>query len=153
MKMQRPNKYQYYLDIALRVAQRGTCLRRNYGAVIVNHDEQVGSGYTGAPRGKPNCCDLGKCKRQELNVPPGERYELCRSVHAEMNAVISAGRNRCIGGTIYISGFESSDPLTPIWVREPCSLCKRIICNVGIVEVILQEENVYQIMYPRDWEI
>jgi len=148
--MLRPNKYQYYLEIALRVAQRGTCLRRNYGAVIVLHDEIVGTGYTGAPRGKSNCSDLKICKRQELNVPPGERYELCRSVHAEVNAIISAGRSKCIGATMYVSGFSVDGNLG---LPEPCAMCKRVILNAGIADIIEAEGEGYHIVYPKDWEI
>ena len=89
--MQRRDKVNYYLDLAEVVAQRGTCLRRLYGAVIVKNDEVISTGYVGAPRGRENCCDLGYCTREKLQIPRGERYELCRSVHAEANAIISAG--------------------------------------------------------------
>ena len=86
----RVDKTNYYLDIAQTVAARGTCLRRNFGAIIVKNDEIISTGYVGAPRGRQNCCDLGYCTREKLNVPRGERYELCRSVHAEADAVFSA---------------------------------------------------------------
>ena len=91
--MERRDKINYYLDLAEAVAQRSTCLRRHFGAVIVKDDEVISTGYSGAPRGRENCTDLNYCVRTRLNVPRGERYELCRSVHAEMNAVISAARN------------------------------------------------------------
>ena len=105
----RRNKTNYYLDIAETVSARGTCLRRNYGAIIVKNDEIISTGYVGAPRGRANCCDIGRCIRQELNIPRGERYEVCRSVHAEANAIISAPRHEMIGATMYLCGKEVSD--------------------------------------------
>lgn len=128
--MNRPNKNTYYLEIAAKVMERGTCIRRNYGAVIVNNDEIVGTGYTGAPRGSVNCCDLGECERDLQHCKPGEHYELCRSVHAEMNAVISAGRRRCIEADIYVIGkdMKTGQMLSTI----PCPLCYRVIVNAGI---------------------
>ena len=99
--MERIVKENYYLDIAETVLERSTCLRRQYGAIIVRNDEIVATGYNGAPRGRKNCSDLGYCVREQMRVPRGERYELCRSVHAEANAIISASRNECIGGDIY----------------------------------------------------
>ena len=88
--MNRISKENYYLDIAQTVLERATCLRRIYGAIIVNNDEIISTGYNGAPRGRKNCVDMGYCTRQAARVPRGERYELCRSVHAEANAIISA---------------------------------------------------------------
>ena len=133
--MQRTDKTNYYLDIAETVLERGTCLRRNFGAIIVNHDEIVSSGYTGAPRGRKNCIDAGFCVRETLGVPRGERYELCRSVHAEMNAIISASRNDMIGATLYLAGREAR---TGDYVANPapCSMCKRLIINAGITRVV-----------------
>ena len=90
--MQRIGKEAYYLSIAAQVARRSTCLRRQYGAVIVNHDEIVATGYNGAPRGEPNCCDVGECYREAHGIPHGEQYEKCVAVHAECNAIISASR-------------------------------------------------------------
>ncbi len=133
--MQRTDKTNYYLDIAETVLERGTCLRRNFGAIIVNHDEIVSSGYTGAPRGRKNCIDTGVCVRETLGVPRGERYELCRSVHAEMNAIISASRSDMIGATLYLVGRETK---TGDYVANPapCSMCKRLIINAGITRVV-----------------
>ena len=102
--MQRRDKINYYLDIADSVSERCTCLRRRYGAVIVNNDQIISTGYVGAPRGRKNCTDLGYCVRNQLNIPRGERYELCRSVHAEMNAIINAPRERMLGATLYLCG-------------------------------------------------
>ncbi|MGI6434464.1 MAG: deoxycytidylate deaminase [Syntrophomonadaceae bacterium] len=135
----RPGKNDYYLNIALDVASRGTCLRRNYGAVMVKDDAIVSTGYSGAARGLPNCCDLGVCEREARNVPSGERYELCRSVHAEMNAIINAGRDKALGATLYLAGYDmkSGDLLD----AEPCFLCKRIILNAGIYKVICRSAD------------
>lgn len=136
----RPSKDEYYLSIAREVCRRGTCLRRQYGAVIVNDDQIVSTGYAGAPRGAANCVDLGQCLREELAVPPGQRYELCRSVHAEMNAVIHASRAQTMGAVMYLFGIEVATGL-PTTNPEPCLLCRRVIINAGIVEVVV---------WPRD---
>ena len=149
--MERRDKINYYLDIADTVSARSTCLRRRYGAVIVNHDQIVSTGYVGAPRGRENCCDLGTCVREELKIPRGERYELCRSVHAEMNAVISASRDQMIGGTLYLSGREVS---TGEYVKNSmsCSLCKRVIINSGIERVIIRDSDEdYRIIEVMEW--
>ena len=131
--MDRIDKQTYYLGIAEAVAKRSTCLRRKYGAIIVNNDEIVSSGYNGAPRGEKNCSDCGYCRREQLNVPKGERYELCRSVHAEQNAIISAARREMIGGTIYIVGLEKDGTYAN---PAPCTICRRLIVNAGIVKCI-----------------
>src|SRR5699024_685919 len=122
--MNRRDKINYYLDIAQTVLERGTCLRRNFGAIIVKNDEIISTGYVGAPRGRKNCCDLGYCTREKLGIPRGERYELCRSVHAEANAIISASRADMIGSTLYLVG---RDYATKELVKEanPCAMCKR----------------------------
>ena len=133
--MNRVDKINYYLDMAEVALERGTCLRRNYGAVIVKNDEIISAGYTGAPRGRVNCLDLEKCIRQDLNVKSGERYELCRSVHAEQNAIISAARKDMIGATLFLVGKEKS---TGEYVKntDSCAMCKRVIINAGITTVI-----------------
>lgn len=130
--MDRPSKASYYLDIALQVAQRGTCLRRNYGAVIVNHDEIVATGYTGAPRGQAHCT-IQTCQRAKLQVLPGERYDICRSVHAEANAIISAARRDMLGADLYVVGIDMENGLK--CAHYPCFLCKKLIINAGIVQV------------------
>lgn len=137
----RISKVEYYLNIAADVAKRGTCLRRNFGAVIVKDDRIVATGYTGAPRGSLNCCDVGTCRREELKVPSGERYELCRSVHAEMNAIISSSQEELKGATLYLFGWEMKDGEFdhPVTCAEPCLLCKRCIVNSGIAEVISKD--------------
>jgi len=133
--MIRTDKENYYLDIAETVLERGTCLRRNFGAIIVQNDEIVSSGYSGAPRGRHNCMDTGICVRETLGVPRGERYELCRSVHAEANAIISASRRDMIGSTLYLVGKNAK---TGEYVENasPCSMCKRLIINAGIARVV-----------------
>lgn len=132
--MDRIKKDEYYLDIAKTVTRRSTCLRRQYGAIIVKNDEVVATGYNGAPRGEINCCDCGFCQRDALGIPKGERYELCVSVHAEANAIISAARRDMIGATIYIVGIEAKDGsyANP----APCLMCRRLIKNAGITKCI-----------------
>ena len=130
--MPRPNKLDYYLDIARSVSKRSTCLRRRYGAVIVNNDEIVSTGYNGAPRGYMNCIDRGSCIRENMSVNPGERYELCEAIHAEQNAIISASRKDMMGGVLYLYG---EDKYGNEIEAKPCALCERFIINVGIVSV------------------
>ena len=132
---QRISKENYYLNIAETVLERSTCMRRCYGAIIVKNDEIVSTGYNGAPRGRKNCMDLGYCTREAMNVPSGERYELCRSVHAEMNAIISAARRDMIGSTLYLVGFDGDTPIK----AEPCLICQKLIKNAGIAQVITQD--------------
>ncbi len=132
--MERITKRDYYLSIAAEVAKRSTCLRRQYGAVIVKNDEIIATGYNGAPRGDENCCDVGSCWRDRHNIPHGEQYEKCVAVHAEANAIISASRNEMIGSTLYLYGFEGFDK--PIDNPEPCIMCNRLIKNAGIEHVI-----------------
>ena len=128
--MSRIDKENYYLDIAQTVLERSTCLCAQYGALIVRNDEIVSTGYNGAPRGRSNCIDLGYCIREKMNIPQGERYELCRSVHAEANAIISASRSECIGGTIYLVGRNAR---TGEYLEHvaPCPQCRRLIINAG----------------------
>lgn len=131
--MNRISKDEYYLSIADDVLKRSTCLRRNYGVVIVKNDEIIATGYNGAARGEPNCCDTGACARQALGVPSGERYELCVAIHAEDNAITSAGRSRCQGATLYIVGREADGAYAS---PQPCMMCRRKIINAGITKVI-----------------
>ena len=134
----RIDKTNYYLDIAEATLERGTCLRRNFGAIIVKNDEIISTGYVGSPRGRKNCIDLKYCTREKLNVPRGERYELCRSVHAEQNAIISASRRDMISSTLYLVGKNFSDG-SYVENARPCALCKRMIINAGIKEVIVRD--------------
>lgn len=140
MNSSRRDKINYYLDIAQAVLKRGTCLRRNYGSIIVKNDEIISTGYTGAPRYRKNCIDLGYCMREKLKIPRGERYELCRSVHSEANAIISASRNEMIGATLYLVG-EDAKTGELISDATSCSMCKRMIINAGISEVVVRITN------------
>ena len=147
----RKDKQSYYLDIADTVLMRSTCLRRKYGAIIVLNDEIIATGYNGAPRGRKNCIDLGKCTRDELRIPSGERYELCRSVHAETNAIISAARRDMLGATLYLSGRDAK---TGELLNDttPCLMCRRQIINAGIVNTICRiGEDSYLDTNTRDW--
>ena len=149
--MQRRDKHNYYLDIAETVLKRGTCLRRNYGSIIVKNDEILSTGYAGAPRKRMNCLDLGYCLRLKLSVPRGQRYELCRSVHSEVNAIISAARRDMIGATLYLVGREASDDK---YIRNAdcCTMCKRVIINAGIDTVIIRDnESEFRIINVQSW--
>ena len=149
--MQRRAKENYYLDIAQSTLSRGTCLRRNFGAVIVKNDEIISSGYTGAPRGRENCCDLGFCQREKLNIPRGERYELCRSVHAEANAIISAARRDMIGATLYLVGIDQKTGEL-VQNSNPCAMCKRLIINAGIKSVVIRDtSDTYRVVDVNSW--
>lgn len=133
----RITKEEYYLTIALAIAKRSTCLRRQYGAVIVKNDEIIATGYNGAPRGEQNCCDVGSCWREDNSVPHGERYEACKSVHAEQNAIISASRKDMIGSTLYLAGIENGKVIRAV----PCDICRRMITNAGIERVVATKED------------
>lgn len=149
--MERRDKINYYLDLAEVVSQRGTCLRRLYGAVIVKSDEVIATGYVGAPRGRKNCSDTGICIRQKMNVPRGQRYELCRSVHAEANAIISASRDKMLGSSLYLVGLETA---TGEYVQKSnsCSMCKRLIINAGIENVYIRDsKDEYRLIKVCEW--
>lgn len=145
--MERVSKENYYLDIAQVVSERGTCLRRKFGAIIVKNDSIISTGYAGAPRGRKNCCDLNFCMREKLNIPRGERYELCRSVHAEANAIIAASRDQMLGATLYLA---CTDPKTKALIpgTTSCSMCKRMVINAGIENVIVRNTETDYTVYP-----
>ena len=149
--MNRRDKHNYYLDMADVARERGTCLRRNYGAVIVKNDVIVSTGYVGAPRGRANCIDLGTCIRQKMGIPRGERYEFCRSVHAEANAIIHASREQMLGATLYLVGREASTgELIPD--ANSCTMCKRMIIDAGIAQVIIRRDmDTYDIIDVQQW--
>lgn len=136
--MKRIDKENYYLDIAETVLERSTCLRRCYGAIIVQHDEIISTGYNGAPRGRKNCADLNFCTRMKMNIPSGERYELCRSVHAEANCIISAARKDTLDSTLYMA---CRNPETGALIPDStsCSMCRRLIINAGIKRVVIRD--------------
>ena len=149
--MGRIDKENYYLNIAETVAGRSTCLRRCYGAILVKSDEIISTGYNGAPRGRRNCVDLNYCTREALNIPSGERYELCRSVHAEANAIICASRRDMIGATLYLVGKEVP---TGEYVKDAmcCSMCKRLVINAGIEKVIVRDDKErYRVIDVAQW--
>lgn len=146
----RRDKINYYLDLAETVSQRCTCLRRYYGAVIVKNDEVISTGYVGAPRGRKNCTDMGYCLRSKMNIPRGERYELCRSVHAEANAIISASREKMLDSTLYLVGKEAAGGYVENAVC--CSMCKRMVINAGIARVIIRDTfDEYRVITVQDW--
>ena len=149
--MERRDKINYYLDIAEAVTGRGTCLRRNFGAVIVKNDTIISTGYVGAPRGRANCNELHYCTREKLQVPRGERYELCRSVHAEANANISASRNECIGADLYLVGHDARTGEI-LQDATSCSMCRRMIINAGIKRVVVRNSRQeFTIVPVQDW--
>ncbi len=149
--MDRVSKTNYYLDIAETVAERSTCLRRAFGAIIVKNDSIIATGYNGAPRGRKNCIDLGSCMREKLQIPRGERYELCRAVHAEANAIIAAPRDQMLGSTLYLCCVN---PMTKTLYSGTCScsMCKRLVINAGIEQVIVREDKEnYTVYNVSDW--
>ena len=150
--MIRRDKQNYYLDIAGTVCERSTCLRKTYGAVIVKNDTIISTGYNGAPRGRVNCSDLGWCLREKYNIPSGERYELCRSVHAEANAIIAVSREESLGATLYM---VCRDPKTGDLVpgTNSCSMCKRLIINAGISTVVIRDtKDEYRVIdVVKEW--
>ena len=149
--MERVDKINYYLDIAQTVSERGTCLRRHYGAILVKNDEIISTGYNGAPRSRKNCIDLGYCLREKMQIPSGERYELCRSVHAEANCIISASRRDMLGATLYLA---CQNPQTGELIADSnsCSMCKRLIINAGIKEIVVRDtKETYRIIPVSRW--
>ncbi len=147
----RISKENYYLDIAKTVAERGTCLRKRYGAIIVQNDVILSTGYNGAPRGRKNCIDLAFCMRDKLNIPRGERYELCRSVHSEANAIINASREQMLGATLYMVCTDPHDgSIVP--GTNSCMMCKRMIINAGIARVIIRDTDTeYRVIDVQSW--
>ena len=149
--MGRISKENYYLDIAETVLERATCLRRVYGAIIVKNDEIISTGYNGAPRGRKNCVDMGFCTREAMQVPRGQRYELCRSVHAEANAIISASRRYMVGSTLYLVG---RDGRTGALLRDAtsCAMCRRQVINAGISKVVIRKTDTeFEVVDVQDW--
>ena len=147
----RIDKVNYYLNIAETVLERGTCVRRNVGAVIVKDDEIISTGYAGAPRGRKNCSDIGFCRREKLEIPKGQRYELCRSVHAEANAIICTPRSDMIGSTLYLACHDAktNELFGDI---SPCTMCKRLIINAGVSTVITRNSpDTYTVTDVNDW--
>ena len=149
--MERISKENYYLDIAETVLERATCLRRIYGAIVVNNDEIISTGYNGAPRGRANCVDMGFCSREMLQIPRGQRYELCRSVHAEANAIISAARRDMAGGTLYLVGRDARSGAL-LDDATSCSMCRRLIINAGLARVVIRRtQSEFDVIPVSDW--
>ena len=149
--MNRISKENYYLDIAQTVLERATCLRRVYGAIIVKNDEIISTGYNGAPRGRRNCVDMGFCTREAMKVPRGERYELCRSVHAEANAIISAARRDMVGGTLYLVG-RNAQTGELLHDATSCAMCRRMVINAGLSKVIIRTTaSDFSVVDVQDW--
>ena len=149
--MERISKENYYLDIAQTVLERATCLRRVYGAIIVKNDEIISTGYNGAPRDRRNCVDMGFCTREAMQVPRGQRYELCRSVHAEANAIISASRRDMVGGTLYLVGKDArtGEILSD---ATSCSMCRRQVINAGLARVVIRKTPTeFEVVDVADW--
>lgn len=130
--MSRPTKNEYFLGIAEAVAKRSTCLRRQYGAVIVKNDVIVSTGYNGSPRSATNCCDAGTCWREANNIPHGERYEMCQAIHAEENAIMNANPADRVGATLYLVGLEDGKRIE----AKPCKMCEKRIRNAQIRWVV-----------------
>ena len=149
--MERISKENYYLDIAETVLERATCLRRVYGAIIVKNDEIISTGYNGAPRGRKNCVDMGFCTREAMQVPRGQRYELCRSVHAEANAIISASRRDMVGSTLYLVGRDGRTGAL-LDDATSCAMCRRQVINAGISKVVIRKTDTeFEVVDVQDW--
>ena len=135
--MDRPDKTKYFLDIAISVAARSTCLRRKFGAVIVNGNTIVGTGYNGNAKDVINCYEVG-CIKNMMSAPSNRAYDLCPAVHAEENAIINSSRNDRIGATLYLAGLDPDGGYTRAY---PCQRCKRKIINSEISEVVLLDKE------------
>ena len=148
---QRISKENYYLNIAETVLERATCLRRVFGAIIVKNDEIISTGYNGAPRGRKNCVDMGFCTREAMQVPRGQRYELCRSVHAEANAIISAARRDMVGGTLYLVG-RNAQTGELLHDATSCAMCRRMVINAGLSKVVIRTTaSEFSVVDVQDW--
>lgn len=158
--MERISKTEYYLNIAEEVMQRSTCLNKHWGAVIVKDDTIISTGFNGAPRCMKDCLQKGFCNlydyRRKNNLGRGTAYEQCLSVHAEMNAMIFADKDKLQGSTLYLAG-EQCDNLDGIWMyvsnAKPCAMCRKLIINAGIKNVIVrQNEKLIQVFEVDGWE-
>jgi len=149
--MARPSKDQYYLNIAKEVAQRSTCRRVKIGAVILRDDQIISTGYVGAPRKTKDCLERTICLRDKLGIPHGQRYELCRSCHAEQNAIINAARAgvSLLKGDIYIYGLDEKGKEIDTF---PCFICKKMLINAGLNRVICStRDGNYKVFNIQDW--
>ena len=147
----RISKENYYLDIAQTVSERSTCLRRRFGAIIVKNDSIIATGYNGAPRGRKNCDDLGYCFREKLGIPRGERYEMCRSVHAEANAIIAAPREQMLGSTLYMVCTSPVDG-SVMPGTSSCMMCNKLAINAGIEKLVVRDDKEnFRVINVSDW--
>lgn len=139
----RPNWDDYFMNITKQIAGRSTCMSFKAGAIVVKNKRIISTGYNGAPRKTLDCYDRKTCLRRELKIPSGHRYELCRSVHAEMNALINAARDgvSIMGGDMYLYGERMYNAERKLVTIIPCFICKKIIINAGIKNVISMTEN------------
>lgn len=150
LRRNRPDERIHFFNRARTAAERSTCLRRKIGAVIISHDGvELSSGYVGSPRKTPHCIEIGECIRMELGINPGENYELCRSVHAEQNAIINAARVgiSILEGQMYIyseriKGAYNTKGKRNDRIYGPCTICKKMIINSGLTVVHMKEEGV-----------
>jgi dCMP deaminase len=152
MTPQRISKDEYYLGIAREVARRSTCFRRSLGAIIVRDDQIISTGYVGAPRKTRDSLEHGFCLRDRLGIPHGQRYELCRSVHAEQNAIINAARAgvSLLGGDMYIFG-TASDTGEAI-NAFPCFICKKMIINAGLNRIVCSAaDGTFMVFSSEAW--
>lgn len=150
----RPSKDEYYLGLAKAVSLRATCIKVEIGAVIIRDDQVVATGYCGAPRGTKNSLEHGFCLRKKLGIPSGQRYEMCRSVHAEQNAIINASRagTSLLGGDMYIYGVRIDDGMNEILDAFPCFICKKMLINCGLKRVICStKDGKFKIFKVADW--
>ncbi len=149
MKHLRPGWDEYFINIAKAVSTRATCNRRRYGAVVTRENIIVSTGYNGAAAGVADCLEVGKCTRMELQIPHGQRYELCHSVHAEANAIIRASADELKGSTIYVAGEESDGSECD---SAPCMMCKRMILNARLSRVVYSDgSGGCRVINPTDW--
>ncbi|OYT43326.1 MAG: hypothetical protein B6U88_01340 [Candidatus Aenigmarchaeota archaeon ex4484_56] len=152
--MMRPDKDRYYINIAKEVSKRSTCISARFGAVIVREDQIVSTGYNGAPRKVRDCFEIGMCLRRKLKIPSGKNYEICRSVHAEMNCIINAARSgvSILGGDLYLYGIRVLNKENQIIDAFPCFICKKMIINSGLSRIICsRKDNSYKIYFVKDW--
>lgn len=133
-KSNRPSKVEYYMNIAKEVSKRSTCMSTQLGAIIVRDDQIIATGYNGAPRKTMDCQQRGECLRRKLGIPSGERYELCRSVHAEQNAIINAARAgvSLLDGDLYLYAVKVYNGENTIVNAVPCFVCKKLVINAGL---------------------
>ena len=143
---------EYFMGVALLASMRSKDPSTTVGACIVNSDNKIiSTGYNGSPRGTKNCIDLNECRREKLNIPRGQCYEMCRSIHAEQNCIINAKRSDMIGSTLYLYGMNANDD-SLIENLDSCQLCKKMIINAGIEKVVLPEaKNKYKVIDVKSW--